>query len=71
MLHPSQPLSLFLPLSLPLLQSLSVRVHGCVREHEVHAGDPLRPDEHQHAQRPLVRALQYIQRKAEVSQSSK
>lgn len=58
MLHPSQPLSLFLPLSLP--QSLSVRVHGRVREHEGHADDLPRPGEHQHARRPLVRELQYI-----------
>jgi hypothetical protein len=67
MLH----LSLLLPLSLPVLQPLSVRVngHGRVREHEEHAGGPPHPDEHQHAQRPLVRALQYIQRKAEVSQN--
>lgn len=62
MLHPSLPL----PLSLPLLQPLSVREreHGRVREHEEHADDPPRPDEHQHAQRLLVRALQYIQRRA-------
>ena len=66
MLQLSPSLSLLLPLSLRLLQPLSVRGHGHgrVREHEERADDPPHPGEHQHVQRLLVRALQYIQRKA-------